>query len=141
MAFSYNWSRCISDGGFLGSLNGNGQSEFEDLYDLKIDKALCSYNQSQVLKVTGLYALPFTANRLVQGWQISTVFTANSGLLLNIVDGYDESTGIGNGSLNLDRPNYVGGCQQQVGHAMSGSIRSVTPSPPRARWAIAEAIR
>jgi hypothetical protein len=114
-AVSYNLQSCISDGGWLGSFNGNGQSEFMDPYNLTIDKARCSYDQKQVFKVTGVYALPFKGNRFVEGWQISTVLTANSGLPFNITDGYDESTGISNGPLNLDRPNYISGCNLQMG--------------------------
>ena len=68
---SYNWSRCISDGAWLGSFNQNGQSEFMNPYNANQDKALCPYNQSQVFKTTSLVALPLRGNRLVEGWQIS----------------------------------------------------------------------
>ena len=108
---SYNWSRCISDGGWLGSFNSNGQSEFLDPYHVNIDKALCSYNQAQVFKTTVLTTLPFHGNRLVEGWQISGIVSAQSGLPITITDnaqsGYDESTGLTTGSpSNPDRPNY-----------------------------------
>jgi hypothetical protein len=104
---SYNWSRCISDGAWLGSFNQNGQSEFMNPYNANQDKALCPYNQSQVFKTTSLVALPFRGNRLVEGWQISGIVTANTGLPLTVTDNYDESTGLTTGSpSNPDRPDY-----------------------------------
>jgi hypothetical protein len=110
---SYNLSNCISDGGWLGSFNSNGQSEFMNPYNLTLDKAPCSWNQSQVFKATGLVALPFRGNRFVQGWQLSGIVTANSGLPLTITDGYDEATGGSNYALPT-RPDYVSGCQVYV---------------------------
>lgn len=76
-------------------------------YNLNQDKALCAYNQSQVFKVNSLYALPFHGNRFVEGWQISGILSATTGLPLTLTDGYNESTGLSTGSpLNPDRPNY-----------------------------------
>jgi len=113
---SYNWSRCISDGAWLGSFNQNGQSEYMNPYNIAQDKALCPYSQSQVFKTSAVVALPFHGNRFVSGWQMSGLFTANSGLPLTITDSYDESTGLSSGSpSNPDRPNYVSGCKVQVG--------------------------
>ncbi len=113
---SYNWSRCITDGAWLGSFNGNGGSEYMNPYNIAEDKGLCPYSQSQVFKTTGVYTLPFQGNRFVSGWQLSGIVTANSGLPLTITDGYDESTGLSTGNpTNPDRPNYVSGCQVQVG--------------------------
>jgi hypothetical protein len=115
---SYNLSHCISDGGWLGSFNSNGQSEFENPYQLNNDKAICAYNQNQVFKANGLVALPFHGNRFVEGWQISAVFTANSGLPLNITDSYDESTGGRPVSLPA-RPNYSPNDPAQVINGIS----------------------
>lgn len=76
-------------------------------YNANQDKALCPYNQSQVFKTTSLVALPLRGNRLVEGWQISGIVTANSGLPLTVTDNYDESTGLTTGSpSNVDRPDY-----------------------------------
>ncbi len=113
---SYTFSRCISDGAWLPSFNGNGQGEYMNPYNIQQDKGLCPYSQSQVFKTTGVVALPFHANRVVSGWQLSGIVTASSGLPLTITTGYDESTGLSTGNpVNADRPNYVSGCQVQVG--------------------------
>ena len=111
---SYTWSRCIDNGSYLGSFNTNSTGNFTDPYQLNIDKGVCSFDQTHVFKVNGLYQLPFHGNRFVEGWQISGLLTANSGLPFNIADGYDEATGGGVVALT-PRPNYVSGCQVQVG--------------------------
>jgi len=114
MQGSYTWSRCIDNGGYLGSFNTNSTGDFMNPYQLNIDKGVCSYDQTHVFKVNGLVALPFRGNRFVEGWQISGILSANSGLPFNIWDGYDQVTGGGVVSL-VPRPNYVPGCKVQVG--------------------------
>ncbi len=111
---SYNWSRCIDNGGYLGSFNAASTAEFTDPYNTNIDKAVCSFDQTHVFKLNGLLALPFHGNRFVEGWQLSGIVTANTGLPVNISDGYDEATG-GSTVALTPRPNYVSGCQQVVG--------------------------
>jgi len=114
MTASYNWSRCIDNGGYLGSFNAASTAEFTDPYNTNTDKAVCSFDQTHVFKLNGLYALPFHGNRFVEGWQLTGILTANSGLPVNISDGYDEATG-GSTVALVPRPNYVSGCQQIVG--------------------------
>jgi hypothetical protein len=114
MTASYNWSRCIDNGGYLGSFNAASTAEFTNPYNTNTDKAVCSFDQTHVFKLNGLYALPFHGNRFVEGWQLTGIVTANSGLPVNISDGYDEATG-GSTVALVPRPNYVSGCQQIVG--------------------------
>jgi hypothetical protein len=47
--------------------------------------------------------LPFTGNRLVSGWQISQIFSATSGLPVNIQNGVPQSNLRG---IQGDRPNH-----------------------------------
>src|SRR6201999_194047 len=104
------------DGAYLGSFNSSGTGAFTNPYDLNSDKALCSHDIRQSFKVNGLWSLPFKANRLVSGWQISSIITATTGLPVNIADGYDEATG-GAGSVTMNpRPNAVLGCNVQTDH-------------------------
>ena len=46
--------------------------------------------------------LPFHGNRLVEGWQITTIVAASSGLPFNVTDGSDQSDSLGGSA----RPNY-----------------------------------
>jgi hypothetical protein len=111
---SYTWSRCIDNGGYLGSFNSNSTGNFINPYNLNSDKGVCAHDITHVFKLNGLLSLPFHGNRLVEGWQISGILSANSGLPLNIADGYDEAAG-GTPVALAPRPDYVSGCQVHVG--------------------------
>jgi hypothetical protein len=46
--------------------------------------------------------LPFHGNRIVEGWQITGILAANTGLPFNVTDGVDQSNQI----TGVPRPNY-----------------------------------
>jgi hypothetical protein len=104
---SYTWSRCIDNGAYLGSFNSNSSGAFMNPYNLNVDKGVCSHDITHVFKLNGLVALPFKGNKLVDGWQISGILGANSGLPLNIWDGYDEASGGSSGGIASPRPDYA----------------------------------
>jgi len=102
---SYTWSKCMTDGEFgLGAFNNNSAATRMDPYNSKLDKGVCSYDITHVVRFNGTYALPFKGNVLLRGWQISGITSFSTGLPLNITTGYDEATG---GSLYAlaNRPN------------------------------------
>lgn len=110
---SYNYSKCMDDGAYLGSFGANTTGNFTNPYNLNSDKALCGQNLKSSFKVNGLWALPFKGNKIVAGWQISGIVTATSGLPLNVEDGYDEAAG-GSPVAMVPRPNAVAGCNVQT---------------------------
>ncbi len=103
--FSYTWSKCMDDGGYLGSFNTNGTSGFTNPYSAISDKGPCSYDINHVLKANALYIVPFKANKFVSGWQLSGIFSWSTGLPLNITDGYDQAAGGTNSNGLVSRPN------------------------------------
>jgi len=104
---SYTWGRCINDGGFaLGGLLANANSTVTNPYNRELDKGRCWYDVNQQLRANGVYALPFQGNRLIEGWQVSSIITADSGPPFTFNDGYAVSGQSG----SLDGPNYVSGC-------------------------------
>jgi hypothetical protein len=107
---SYTLSRCMDDGGYLGSLNANSTGAFTNPYNARTDWGPCAWDLNHVLRINGLFTLPFKGNRLVEGWQISGIESANSGYPENISDGYDEVSGGSHGVTMTSRPNYVSGC-------------------------------
>ncbi len=111
---AYTWSRCVDDGGYpIGSLIGDSPTTYENPYLRDpTDKGLCYFNVSQALRVNMLYTLPFHGNRFVEGWQLTGIFSASSGLPVTIETGYDR---VGYSSTGTPRPNYVSGCQVAVG--------------------------
>jgi hypothetical protein len=110
---AYTYSRCVDDGSFWASYNTNTAATVENPYNMAADKGVCSYDVTHTLRASMLVALPFHGNRFVEGWQITGIVTANTGLPFNISDGIDE---VGYTSSGTPRPNYVSGCQVQVGY-------------------------
>jgi hypothetical protein len=83
---SYTYSHCIDDGSFTSSLEEFGADQV-DPYNQKYDYGNCIFDIRHNISVNGLYALPFKGNRLVEGWQLATIFGAHSGLPLDVTRG------------------------------------------------------
>jgi len=109
---AYTYSRCVDDGSFWASYNTNTAATVENPYNMAYDKGVCSYDVTHTLRASALWALPFHGNRFANGWQISGIVTANTGLPYNISDGIDQ---VGYTSSGTPRPNYISGCQVQTG--------------------------
>jgi hypothetical protein len=117
MQGSYTWSRCLDDGSTSessesGISNGAGEgggSPITNPYDPSFDRGPCVFNRTQNLSINGLYSLPFSQNRLVAGWQFATILSADSGLPVDVIDGFNQA--LTNG-IEGPRPNYSGasGC-------------------------------
>jgi len=66
------------------------------LNNQKIDYAPCSYDIPQVLRVNGLYALPFHGNRLVEGWQLKRHCQfLLADIRFNVATGFDQLEQLG----------------------------------------------
>jgi hypothetical protein len=102
---SYTWSGCQSTGdSVLASLNGNGPSVEGNPFNRQYDYSRCAYNANNVFRLNALYELPFHGNRFVQGWQITGIWSASSGLPFNVTDGIDLTNQLG--ITTTPRPNY-----------------------------------
>jgi len=97
----YTWSHCIDNGSFTSGLElqGNGQI---DGYNQTYDYANCIFDVRHNLSVNGLYSLPFKGNRLVEGWQLGTIFGAHSGQPIDITNSAPDPASL----QNTSRPNY-----------------------------------
>ena len=80
---SYTWSKTVDDG-TSGSfaVGTDGNTSIPD--NPKADRGLSGLNQAQTLVVNGIYNLPSPVksgliSHFVDGWQLSPIFTANSG--------------------------------------------------------------
>jgi hypothetical protein len=108
---AYTWSKCLDYGAFgLGSFNGINitPQNVENPFNQRIDRGPCGFDIPQVLRVNGLVALPFHGNRLVEGWQISGIVSAYSGVPFNANAGFDRGGFVAGN--NNPRANYVAGC-------------------------------
>jgi hypothetical protein len=104
---SYTWSRALTD---ASSYN----DQPENSYNLKGDYGLSGYNRNHIFVFSYVYPLPFWQQRqrwyekAFGGWQISGVFTAETGLPANITVQGDPA-GIGSvAGASPERPNIVG---------------------------------
>ena len=106
---SYTFSKCVSDGdSALGSLSGNAPTVFENPYNREYDKSVCAFNATQALRVNSLFNLPFRGNRFIEGWQLTGILAASTGLPFNITDGVDQSNQLETGgTAGTARPNYA----------------------------------
>jgi Carboxypeptidase regulatory-like domain len=111
MQVSYTYSHCLDDGsgsygleqGATGTLN-----PFDPLYDY----GNCQYDLRHNLGASVIYQLPFRGNRLVEGWQVSGIFSARSGSPFSISDGFDQA-GLFN-NVASTRPDVTPGCNPYV---------------------------
>jgi hypothetical protein len=112
MQASYTYSHCIDDeSGTFGPEGVSEQGEL-DPYDPNIDKGDCNFDLRHNLVANVVYLLPFHGNRLVEGWQVSGIFTAQSGSHYTVTDGFDQ-TGL-NDNAQAPRPNAVAGCDPYI---------------------------
>jgi len=99
---SYTWSKCMDDAS--GTYGLEGGIPWSVPLNGSFDRGRCLFDRPQVLKWSGVYALPFQQNRFVKGWQISGDMTAQSGSPWNVTVGFDQAGDVVAGS---ERPNLV----------------------------------
>ncbi len=90
------------------SIDYNSQSSqgviIQDSYNLRDNRGLSDFDARHRFVVSGLYELPFHGNRLVDGWQLSTIVQSQSGNPVTIVINNSTFTG----TLNTVRPDVNG---------------------------------
>jgi hypothetical protein len=112
MQASYTYSHCIDDGSAAyGPEGANSQGQLDPYYPA-LDRGDCNFDLRHNLVANVVYALPFRGNRLVEGWQVSGIFTAQSGAPITVTDGFDQA-GIDSNAA-IPRPNVVPGCAPYI---------------------------
>jgi hypothetical protein len=116
---SYTWSKSLD----YNSRNNNGTGSFlvQDSYNIRADRALSDFDARHRFVVNGVYQLPFKGNRLVQGWEVSTILQLQTGNPINIRTTNASLTGIGNEL----RPSILGAVQTAFTPAPNGSATAV----------------
>jgi hypothetical protein len=110
---NYTWSKCMDDGGSqVSSLSAAASpTTYTNPYDRSIDRGLCYYHVGHAFRASTALGLPFRGNRMVEGWQLTAIVTANSGLPFTVSTGFGRAIVAGDTS----RPNYLPGCKVKVG--------------------------
>jgi hypothetical protein len=113
---SYAWSHSIDD----NSRNIQGLV-IQDSNNINGDRGNSDFDTRQRIVINGVYAVPFTGNRLKEGWELSLIEQSQTGNPLN----FHTSTTTFTGSANL-RPNIVGVPDVGFSPAVNGSASSIT---------------
>jgi len=124
MQVSYTYSHCLDDGSGSYGLEEGATGQL-DPYDPLYDYGNCTFDLRHNLVANVIYQLPFHGNRLIEGWQLSGIFTAQSGSPFSISDGFDQA-GLDN-NVASTRPNVVPGCNPYVKKKVLGPTGIVEP--------------
>jgi hypothetical protein len=101
VAYSYSTCNDLSSGNF----GGEGGTASTNPYDAQYDYGTCGFNRTHAFRASGVVALPFRGNRLVDGWQVSGILNMTSGAPFTPAIGFDQS-----GLVTLNqRPNLAPG--------------------------------
>jgi hypothetical protein len=103
---NYTWSHCIDNGSFATSVENWGQL-MTDPYNQTYDYGNCTFDIRHNLSGNGVYTLPFQGNRLVKGWQLSTILSFNTGMPINVYNNSPQSDPSGLNEQWATRPNYT----------------------------------
>jgi hypothetical protein len=99
---SYTWSKSIDTNS--GSWGLDRGTVIQNPYDPEGEVGRSSFDVRHNLVFNGSYTLPFQGSQLVEGWQVSGIFTYRTGLPVNITAGIIRA--FDNDGAN-SRPNYV----------------------------------
>jgi len=101
--FQFNASYTFSKSIDYNSLNSQGVV-VQDGYNLRGSRGLSDFDARHRFVFSGLYELPFHGNRLVEGWQLSSIVQSQTGNPVNIVVNNAALTGVN----NTVRPDVTG---------------------------------
>ena len=97
---SYTFSKSID----YNSLNSQNVV-VQDSYNIRGDRGLSDFDARHRFVINWLYELPFKGNRLVEGWQLSSITQLQSGNPINIVTSFNNISGATTAPL---RPDLIG---------------------------------
>jgi hypothetical protein len=112
---SYTFSKSID----YNSRNNQGL-QVQDSYNIRGDRGLSDYDARHRFVVSGVYDLPFKGNRLVAGWEVSSIVQLQSGNPMNF-----RTTNTGPTGQATQRPNVAGSIPTGFFPAPSGNAAQI----------------
>jgi hypothetical protein len=97
---NYEWSKSLD----INSLGSQGGLNLVDSNNPSLNYGLSDFDVRQHYAGTAIYMLPFKRNRLVEGYQLSTIVQYQTGNPVNILAGSSSFNGI----TGIVRPTQVG---------------------------------
>jgi hypothetical protein len=100
---AYTLSKCrdLSSGNF----GGEGGTASTNPYDPEYDYGPCGFSRTHTFRASGVWALPFSGNRLIDRWQLTGILNVSSGTPFTPAVGFDQSGLVTGGQ----RPNLAAG--------------------------------
>lgn len=115
---AYTYSKCLDYGSYYtgnDSIGPNGQTAGLQAGNLanvnrNIDYGPCDFDLRHNWTSNLILQLPFTGNRLKEGWQLSFITSVHSGTPYSVYDAIDRANvGAGAAAANAERPDLVPG--------------------------------
>ncbi len=113
---SYTFSKSID----YNSRNNQGLT-VQDSYNIRGDRGLSDFDARHRWVLSGIYDLPFKGNRLMQGWQVSTIVQVQTGNPMTF-----RTTNTGPTGQATQRPNVIGSIPTGFSPAPDGNAARVT---------------
>ena len=114
---SYTWSKALDYNSY--SFGATSQTPQNSL-DPRGDYGPADFDTRSHFSFSGVYDLPFHANRLVEGWQISTITVLQSGNPFSV-----NTTLATDGTVGRTRPNLLGSVSTHKTLASNGNIQYI----------------
>jgi len=102
---SYTYAKSMDDGSTSSSLEGAGL-DFSNPINAATDRGRSGFDRTHSFRASSVVLLPFHGNKLVEGWQLSGIFTAISGAPFSVSPGFDPT---GMSDLSVRRPDLAPG--------------------------------
>jgi hypothetical protein len=109
---AYTYSKCLNNGSLTAQFGNASSGVMSNPYNQAFDWGLCNQDIQHTLRANGLMILPFHGNKLIEGWQISGIVSANTGPPFGVTTGINR---IGSTYSGTSRPDVVAGCDPYAG--------------------------
>ena len=108
---AYTYSKCLDYGSVAFALeaSNSAQQARSDPYNLARDKGRCDFDVTHNFTGSATYFVPLHGNRIIEGWQLSTIAIAHSGNPFSVQDGFDRVGLNDTAGEPGERPNLVPG--------------------------------
>ena len=114
---SYTWSKALDYNSY--NLASTSQTP-QDSTNPRGDYGPADFDTRNHFSLSGVYDLPFKANRLVAGWEISTITVLQSGDPFTV-----ETSLTNNGIVGRTRPNILGRVSTHLTLASNGNVQYI----------------
>src|SRR6266850_2514079 len=132
--FNYTWSRSLGNSAAGNANTGDTTTSERDPRNRQLQKGLLTFHRTHSFKSYGTWELPFGPNRpllagapgwvhrIVGGWNVSGIFSWNSGQPLSITTTRRtlDSRGNGTAALSVNTPDLVGALPDRLGKVRQG---------------------